>query len=144
LKAFGVHLIHASGDTLYHYVIDTSKHSVRYMNTQHSFLQKAYNNHIDIGRLGMLRLFSSVGNISLWGQRSQLIKHPRNPIFLFQAQSLSTMVKRKADSKVTEAVKKVKTDDYCSIQPKQDVQGRPIWPAQHEQMDAAREFLKNW
>jgi len=52
--------------------------------------------------------------------------------------------KRKADSSSDLARKSVKVDDYCNVQLSRDSNGNPIWPAPEIQIDAAREFLKEW
>ena len=46
----------------------------------------------------------------------------------------------KAQSKVEEA----KAGDYCYTETKLDEDGLPIWPAPNDQIQAAREFLKEW
>jgi hypothetical protein len=55
-------------------------------------------------------------------------------------------MKRKAESGGAEASarKSVKIEDYCSVQPRQDEDGNPLWPAPETHMNAARKFLEEW
>ena len=54
-------------------------------------------------------------------------------------------MKRKAEENPgLDSRKSAKVEDYCSIQPRRDSQGDPIWPAPSNQILAARAFLREW
>lgn len=55
-------------------------------------------------------------------------------------------MKRRAEGPkmVGKPSKRVKPDDYCSVQMKRDFNGDPIWPAPVEQIQAAQAFIKEW
>ncbi|CAG8954973.1 hypothetical protein HYFRA_00008662 [Hymenoscyphus fraxineus] len=51
-------------------------------------------------------------------------------------------MKRKASPTGSSPRKVPKVEDYCSVQPKSDQNGSPIWPAPEKALKAAREFLQ--
>jgi hypothetical protein len=55
-------------------------------------------------------------------------------------------MKRSADSSKSDPkpAKRIKPDDYCSVEQKRDTNGNPIWPAAVDQILAAQAFLKEW
>ena len=54
-------------------------------------------------------------------------------------------MKRKAGNSPEPSLRKTaKVVDYCNVEQKRDAHGQCIWPAPEVQMNAAREFLKDW
>lgn len=55
------------------------------------------------------------------------------------------IMKRKASESPEPSSRKApKPSDYCDVPCKRDANGNQVWPAPESQMEAAKEFLKEW
>ena len=67
-------------------------------------------------------------------------KSPKHKIKRVKGKTVLKIDEFKTQPKLEEA----KVGDYCFTETKLDKDGLPIWPAPIDQIQAAREFLKEW